>query len=256
LTRIKKEKAFASEVALCAHFLANIKDDWTAYAETAGWDILLVRKADGFQIGIQAKLKLNAHVISQALEDGYSYSAEMAGPDCRAVLVPNDEAGAFDLIAAYIGFTIIRVHGPSPTTSYYKPKVFHPELPKITEWGSSGAWFENAPFKRHRLPEYVPDVPAGASAPIQLTNWKISAIKIAITLERRGFLTRADFKHHQIDYRRFIAREYGWLIATDGRYLVGPKFPDFKAQHPTVYEKIAADYSKWETKTPLFGSIT
>lgn len=243
--REKKQKSFETEVALCAHFLANIKDDWTAYAETAGWDILLVRNADGFQIGIQAKLKLNAHVIAQTIEDGYSYSAMTAGPDCRAVLVPDEGAGAFDRIAGYIGFTIIRARIQTGWG-----KAFSPDLPRA-EHGWSEQWFECAPAKRHTLPEYVPDVAAGSSAPIQLTNWKISAIKIAVTLERRGYLTRADFKHHGIDYRRFIARDFGWLVVSDGKYIVGPSFPDFKGQHPVVYEKIASDYSKWAMKGEL-----
>jgi hypothetical protein len=40
------------------------------YPETEGWDILLVRVSDGFQIGIQAKLALNIGVINQCLEHG------------------------------------------------------------------------------------------------------------------------------------------------------------------------------------------
>lgn len=240
-------KPFTTEVELCSKFLSAIGPDWTAYAETEGWDILLVRNEDGFQIGIEAKLKLNAHVIAQALEDGYSYSAERPQPDCRAVLVPYDEAGPFDTIAAYIGFTIIRVSVlKEGVARYVKGDVFHPRLPKLKDgWGDKN-WYENAPAKRHKLPSYVPDVAAGASAPTRLTDWKISAIKIAVTLERLGYLTRADFKHHQIDYRRFIAKEYGWLIAENGRYLRGPRFPDFKAQHPKVYGEITADYDKWK----------
>ena len=38
---------FASEVDLCARFLKALPEDWIAYNETAGWDILLVRSADG-----------------------------------------------------------------------------------------------------------------------------------------------------------------------------------------------------------------
>lgn len=98
---------------------------------------------------------------------------------------------------------------------------------------------------RHKLPEYVPDVPAGASAPLQLTAWKICAIKIAVTLEKQGYVTRQDFKHHGIDYRRWIAPEYRWLVAGDGRYTRGDRFPDFKKQHPVVYKQIKADAKKW-----------
>ena len=54
---------FAKESDLCAAFLASLPEGWTAYPETAGFDILLGREVDGFQIGIQAKLRLNAKVI-------------------------------------------------------------------------------------------------------------------------------------------------------------------------------------------------
>ena len=61
--RRETRQAFRSEADLCAAFLAALEREhakkWMAYAETAGWDILLVRLKDGFQIGIQAKLALN-----------------------------------------------------------------------------------------------------------------------------------------------------------------------------------------------------
>ena len=82
-------KPFPTEAALCAQFIELIdKRIWTPYAETQGWDILLVRRVDGFQIGIQAKLSLNIDVIAQAIESSGHWSATAAGPDCRAVLVP------------------------------------------------------------------------------------------------------------------------------------------------------------------------
>lgn len=237
-----KVKPFATEAELCARFLGAIGDGWTPYPETEGWDILLVRKSDGLQIGIEAKLRLNAAVIAQALEDGFSYVATRPGPDCRAVLVPHDDAGAYDRIAAYIGFTIIRVFGTKQASS---DVFFRPPLPKeVGHWHNSD-WYECAPAKRHALPEYVPDVAAGAPAPLQLTRWKIAAIKIAVTLEQRGFVTRHDFKHIGLDHRRWIAAESGWLKVSDGRYLAGDGLPNFKLQHPRVYAEIAADADKW-----------
>ncbi len=65
---MKVPKPFATEADLCAAFLAEVPNTWTAWKEHAGWDILLVRKADGFQIGIEAKLKCNATVLQQALK--------------------------------------------------------------------------------------------------------------------------------------------------------------------------------------------
>jgi hypothetical protein len=248
---VAKEKPFKTEVELCRHFLSDIGKGWMPYAETAGHDILLVR-SDGFQIGVQAKLRLGTDVINQTLEEG-RYSPTRPGPDCRAVLVPFNEEHGFTRIAAYIGFTIIQVYAPKgaeidfgyrPSWSSRDPK-FTPRLPDETHRWANDSWHELCPVKRHALPEYVPDVDAGASSPVQLTDWKISAIKIAVTLEIRGFVTRADFKHVGIDHRRWLAAGNDWLIMKDGRWVAGPGIPDFKAQHPRVYGEITADQEKW-----------
>jgi hypothetical protein len=239
-------KPFATEADLCAAFLAAIGADWTAYAETAGWDVLLSRKSDGFQIGIEAKLRLNANVISQAIEEYGAWSAENAGPDCRAVLVPAGDAGGFSRIAAYIGLTIIRVT-PQQSTRRYGYR-FDPALPVHGQDYACQHWHEWVPAKRHKLPEYVPDVAAGASAPLQLTTWKIAALKIVATIEQRGYVTRADFKHFGIDHRRWLAAETKWLQNVGGRYVAGDRIPNFKAQHPKVYEQIVGDAPKWMPK--------
>lgn len=239
MKRTAREKVFSTETEMCAAFIAALPTDWTAYNETAGWDILLVRD-DGFQVGIEAKLRLNAHVIAQAIEKYGSYAVEHAGPDCRAVLVPDGEGG-FGTICAYIGLTIIRMRG----------RGFEPPLPGETrphQAHREAAWHEWCPAKRHKLPEYVPDVPAGTPSPRTLSQWKIKALKLSITLENRGYLVRADFSHLQIDHRRFLTSGFGWLIPdpeAKGRYRRTKLWPNMKSQHPRVYAQIAADASKW-----------
>lgn len=227
---------FKTEAAMCAKFLASIGDAWTPYPETAGWDALLSRKADGFQIGIQAKLRFNTEVINQALES--EYDVDHGGPDCRAILIPSYVSDRLGKIADYIGITVIKV---KPDNDRWN-SAFYPYLPDETN-RCSNEWHEQAPLKRHLLPEYVPDVAAGASAPIQLTRWKIAAIKIAITIETRGYVTREDFKAHRIDHRRWVPQ--GWLTSNSGQYRPGPDMPDFKRQHPKVYAEISADAEKW-----------
>jgi hypothetical protein len=236
------EKPFATEAAMCARFIAGLPKGWTAYPETAGFDILLSRDADGYQIGIEAKLKLNVEVVNQAIEDRLAYTYGLAGPDCRAVMVPEGCSGALEKICGYVGITIIRVR--PERCNVYGP-VFMPTLPEPRIVGSYDyeEWYELFPVKRHRLPEYVPDVAAGASAPLQLTDWKIAAIKIAVTLELRGFVTREDFKKHRIDHRRWVAGNL-WLRRENGVYKAN-RLPDFKAQHPVVWAQIVADAPKW-----------
>lgn len=63
-----KEKRFATEAELCAAFVAWVareNPDIRCFAEWCGWDILVVFP-EGWQLGIQAKLRLNAEVITQA----------------------------------------------------------------------------------------------------------------------------------------------------------------------------------------------
>jgi hypothetical protein len=245
-----RPKPFPTEAALCAAFIKAVGPDWVAYAETAGYDILLVRKADGFQIGIQAKLRFGVDVINQAIEDGWAYKAAGPHPDCVAVLVPYNEEKGFGKICDYIGLTVIRMRSPEPAVGIYRHggPEFYPYLPKIGDRWSNEDWHETATVQRHQLPEYVPDVAAGAPSPLQLTDWKIKAIKLAVTLEMRKHLTRRDFAHHRVDHRRWVTQ--GWLKVVDGRF-VKDAFPNFKRQHPKVYRQIKADAPKWLPKTML-----
>ncbi len=253
---IKKDKMFATEADLCRRFVSALPEGWVAFNEHANWDILLVRTSDGFQIGIEAKLRLNAHVISQALEEYGHYYADGYGPDCRAVLVPDSEAGGFGLICKYIGITIITVKSAEQVAEekrryYHGTEIFRPVLPGDKHGRNEEDWYEWAPSKRHSLPEYVPDVDAGRPSPMKLTDWKIGAIKIAIIMEKRGYLTRSDFKHIRIDHRRWLPSANGWLKLDRGVYRAAPGFPDFKRQHPRNYEEIAADYEKWKPVDPI-----
>ena len=238
---------FTKETDLCAAFLAALPDSWTAYPETGGFDILLVRQVDGFQIGVQAKLRLNAKVIRQAVEEG-GPSVTGPGPDCRAVLVPKGAAGA-DMaeIGRLLGITTLVLPGE-------RHLPFTPALPRPKQDAGSRTWFEWAPTQRVGLPDHVPDVAAGRPAPIRLTAWKIRAIRIAVTLEQRGFVMREDFRHHKVDMRRWVAPRSGWLVQQQAGWSKGPRLPDFKAQHPSNWRQIEAGYDTWrlpgETTSP------
>lgn len=245
-----KTPPFARESDLCGAFIKAVGEErWTAYAETGGFDILLVRKTDGFQIGIQAKLKLNASVLAQSVEES-RYCADRPGPDCRAILVPITECNlGMGFLAGYIGITVIRMEHPEkPKFGRWMP--YDPGLPtEDNTFLSTDCWHEQCPVKRCPLPEYVPDVAAGAAAPLQLTNWKIRAIKLAVLLETRGYLTRHDFKHLGVDHSRWITRGNEWLLPSERGFVRARYMPDFKAQHPVVYAQVEADIAKWAPKT-------
>lgn len=233
---------FAKEIDLCAAFIEVLPEGWVAYPETEGWDILLVRKEDGFQIGVQAKLKLNAKVILQAAEDRHSH---YPGPDCRAVLVPAGVSADLGPLLPLLGITSIRMHLDEAGWKGKVVKYFYPYLPTLKSQYDGREWYEFCPVSRHKLPDWVPDVRAGDSAPLQLTVWKVKAIKIAITLERLGYVTRLHFKHFEIDMSRWT--QQGWLVKGDrGLWVTGDYMPPLKKQHPRNYVEIAETYDTWK----------
>ena len=91
----------------------------------------------------------------------------------------------------------------------------------------------------------MPDVPAGVPAPIQLTEWKISALKVLARIAISGWITRREISGFGIDPRRWTSGD-GWLVPKDGdpkrggRWIRG-KCPAFDAQHPEVYARIKAE---------------
>ena len=249
----RAKSAYTSEADLCADFVKHLPETWKAFPETCGWDILLVREADGVQVGVEAKLTLNAKVIEQAAE---SYDATRAGPDFRAVLVPHGVSGSFLGVCELIGITVIAMRSDDVLAHWMMRgrERFSPQLPTIGKddyyWNEK--WFDRCPHERHELPEYVPDVSAGKSAPVQLTAWKVRAIKIAVTLEKRGYVCRSDFKHFQIDPGRWIQPGFRWLEPgpVRGTWVKGNYMPNFRAQHPVNFEQIAADFDKWKSPEP------
>jgi len=240
-----KAKPFATEAALCAAFIADATRDgkWTAYAETGGFDILLVRPKDGLQIGIQAKLVLNARVLEQSLPDWYSHGT--TGPDCRAVLVPDGCGGGLSTVCDYLGLTVIQQRAPSsrsPHATRFRPEL--PARPNDWDYWAMKRWHQWCPNNRIKLPEYVPDVAAGAAAPLQLTDWKIKAIKLAVLLEHRP-VQRSDFRSLGISPTRWTDRHHGWLRATPVGYVATPHMPKFAREHPVNYRQIKADVGVW-----------
>lgn len=257
---MKAAKIFTKESDLCAAFVAEAKlrhrMEWVFYPETEGWDILAVRAADGLQLGIEAKLALNTQVVCQALPDRWS-PGEL-GPDMRAVLVPgNAVQNGLTAICRGLGVTVIEV---SENSAGWHPKGstffrFHPHLPdSSSRTYHDPDWHEWAPLRRHKLPDYIPDVIAGASAPVQLTQWKIRALKLEIMLERRP-LTRGDFKAVQVDPTRWTSPLFKWLRLTAEGYVKGDLFPNFSAQHPVNYEQIKADFAKWDWSSSTVGAL-
>lgn len=248
---LRKKAVFKNEADLCKAFISQIPKDWTAFPESAGFDILLVRPADGIQIGVEAKMTLNAKVLLQALE-GRDASYSHGEPDFRCALVPAGTAsGEMKAISRRLGITVIEMKDREmymeQQKSHYRDGMkFDPPLPGgRNPWNDERIWVDCLPVKRCKVPEYVPDVRAGASAPMQLSDWKIKAIKICVILEKRGYVTSTDFSRILINKARFV--QMGWIKMSDvrGRYIGGPHSLDLRLSHPVNYPQIEADYEKW-----------
>lgn len=237
---------YTKETELCKKFIESVKDAWTCYPETGGFDILLARKEDGFQIGVEAKLVLNAKVITQVAERIGHYYADSPGPDCRAILVPERSGITLAGVCELLGITVIRMYEPHSGLGFRSSSPFRPELPDGHYW-NDGHWYEFCPLWRLSLPDYIPDVEAGSSSPVALTPWKIGAIKLDITMKKRGFITRKDFKYFEISMSRWITPACCWLMKNgEGGWTAGPTLPDFEKQHPVNYKQIEKDYDKWK----------
>ena len=229
---------FTKETDLCEKFIQNIPSEWKAYPEACNFDIVLQHE-NGWQIGIEAKLKLNTKLVKQAAEH-YSYrSLTLPKPDFRAVLIPYDTKHPdLEYLLKLINVTIIRM--PRYDKS---PLRFSPVLPSNTY--QSDSWFELFPEEKLDLPYYTIESKAGQKSPSPLSKWKIAALKIIVTLEKRGYVTRKDFAHNEIymnlwSQSNWIEKDYErkcW-VATDNL----PKLWD---QHPKAYEEIKNDYLKW-----------
>lgn len=254
---------FATEAALCAAFLQCVPETWVAYPESCGFDIVLAHKETGAQIGIEAKLVLNTKVLVQVTE---GRDREKRGPDFRAVLVGKVVAENATL-ARRLGIRILTVvprRGPSgyeyvaprgaPRSDWvvnqggaWLPELAPYKLGRGLSWWSHNDWEDEAPVERLKLPDYVPQVAAGVPAPVKLTDWMIQAIRLCITVERIGRVSRKHFQHLKLSQSRWS--EGRWLIKAEERGLwkAGPNFPaaNFRRTHPVSYAQIEADWPIW-----------
>lgn len=245
---------FPTEASLCELFIADMRamGGWTIYPETAGFDILLVRDATGHQLGVEAKLQLNAKVADQILPSGHAgYGQEGAeGPDFRAVIVPYVGESS-EGIAKMLGILGVQVWSPDWRSRVrgemhfrFSPHRINDDARECDEtqgplmsWDL--AWHDWNPPRRCPLPEIVPMVAAGVPAPIRLTPWKVGALKVIADLEVFGFVTAKSVRDHSVDPRRFCASD-GWLTSLgEGRWARGT-LPRFEDQHPEAYAQVLA----------------
>jgi hypothetical protein len=256
---MSKEPIFETEASMCDRFVdvirngKNTKDKWDVYCEHADWDLLLVHKETGTQIGLEAKLKLNAKVLSQCISRNYN-----TGPDYRAVLVPSDGLqNHFIELARYMLIPIVVVSKNNDRGSWYhiSHNGYHihmqssafPENDTPDVYWEERYWHPLLPVERLKVPEFASHHGAGNAAPIRMTEWKVSAIKLLIILERRGFVTRADMKALKLSPTRWTDGWTGFLILDreNGGWIKCRRTPDLKGQSPTSWAEIEAKHDEW-----------
>lgn len=246
-----------TEAELCDKFISLLPEEWTVYAETGGYDMVLVH-ASGVQIAVEAKTSLNPKVLTQIVDTGLGYYSDY-GPDFKAVLVGKSQLHMKTLCKA-LGITVVTIrerdNWPSKEISY----EIEPELPELKSFDEFNLqrmffwndrhWFDLFPHKRLGLPEYVPDVRAGVPSPSVLGSWKIQAIKVCIWIERNKTINRSHFKSFEVDPSRWMNGYWLKKSGVRGKWIAGQSFPaeSFRAQHPKVYAQIEADYDEWSEK--------
>src|SRR6478736_875463 len=241
---MKRDPLFPTEALLCDAFMAWARTQgFTVYPETDGWDLILVDR-DGFQIGVEAKLRLNLKVITQALP---LYGIGDSGPDHRAVLVP-ERPFDYERLLQLLGLEVFYAGGVRERWAFmHHERAYQHDRRVLFDWN---------PKARCRLPEYVPDVRAGLSGPVQLTPWKIGALKVLAVIEARGSITRKQISTLGLDPRAWTGGR-GWLVPLDGdekrngRYKLGAPCPRFDMQHPDVYARVKADLPAVLAKIPV-----
>lgn len=233
---MKRETPWAVEAQMCDAFMVAAREaGWTCYPETGAWDILLVGP-DGFQCGVQAKLRSNLHVVAQAL-DGLMRGRQ-SGPDVRAVLLPWHDSDMQEVC-----------HSTGIAYFWAEPWSYRRHSPRETDRGviwnlrAPGDFPDHLirhrdPALRHWLPPVVPGGQAGCPAPMTLTPWKVKAIRLCLRLRARGYVTTRDFK--DLDLNPTTWMHQGWLLALgdrDGRHqklTANPQHRLFDELHPEI----------------------
>lgn len=226
---MKKQKRYSSEAELCAEFQGWAKSRYPEieqYTEWMGWDLLLVYP-EGWQLGIQAKLRLNAEVVLQAIRTDWPVS----GPDYRAILVP--ELNGWAQVADRLGLVVFRPHNQR----WQSKPDFAPNLTD-SEYRSRVYWVDWNPATRHSLPPVPTDAIAGSPSPVSLTPWKLKALEVLAELETKGTITTKRIRQLGINSARWTQER--WLEPAEkrGDWKRSDRCPAFEKQHPTVYAAI------------------
>lgn len=244
-----------TEAELCAVFMRdfNALPGWTCYPETGGFDVLVAHD-DGRQIGVEAKLVLNAKVADQILPAESWGVWGLPGPDHRLVIVRSiTEANAgIAKMLRYLGVEVWEPWCGDHIGRDFKveqrarfgiaSKLYHDDVAVAApdegrypmESHSGVALFDWNPIQRIVLPEAIPRTPAGVPAPVQMTPWKMAAIRVLARLRVQGYITAKEIAGQGCAASTWTQR---WLARgpVRGQWIETELTPKLDQQHPELY---------------------
>lgn len=240
-------ETITTEAQLCTFFMLefNSLPGWTCHPEAAGFDVLVVHE-DGRQIGVEAKLALNAKVADQILPSLGDEFYGRPGPDHRIVIVSKitDASAGIKKMLEHLGVRVLvaskysRLKGCSHGFNLER-ELFSPEK-DLPRWGFSNRMFDWWPEERCPVPSVVTSLPAGVPSPVRLTPWKESALRVIALMRIQGFITAKQISSYGIGVTAWTqspGSKPSWLIkgTSRGQWLESEHMPAFDKQHPDAY---------------------
>lgn len=232
-----------TERDLCLIFIEEMNEQpgWTCYPETCGFDILVVHDS-GRQIGVEAKLHLNSKVADQILPADSWHRYGGAGPDHRLVIVRSitDANAGIAKMLQQLGVAVWelqvreRAHGHA-TFFQVREHLRKDDLCREGDYCFQAGMFDWNPTERLIVPDAVPTLDAGIPAPIQMTPWKMAAVRVLARLRVQGSIAAKEIVAEgcspSIWTQRWLARG-----SACGQWVETEAMPAFDRQHPELYE--------------------
>jgi len=260
--RVRNDKLapITKESELCEVFMQefNKVEGWTCYPEAGGFDVLVVHQ-DGRQIGVQAKLSLNAKVAEQILPNCGDELYGLPGPDHRLVIVGKITDASAGIVKMLLRLGV-KTLCPRETWNSSMGYVYTFDLKDSLLIDESGftlsgrtRLFDWSPAERCHVPAIVTNLPAGVPAPVRLTPWKESAIKVIALMRSQGFITVQQIAQHGIvstTWTQPAGSKSAWLAQgrVRGQWVETEHMPALDKQHPDFYalavDALAAEVRK------------
>lgn len=242
------------EADLCDLFMRdfNAMPGWTCYPEAANFDVLAVHD-DGRQLGVEAKLTLNAKVADQILPMRNGDFFDKPGPDYRMVIVSKITVANAG-IAKMLSMLGVEVLEPSVSRTLNGDEYgfsFHNLLEAAGQETSFGGQYLHDwnPGVRCYVPPLLQALPAGVPSPVQLTPWKEKAIQLVALMRHQGFITAKQIAAHGHAVTRWtqpLDTKPAWLAkgSVRGHWIETVNMPPFDRQHPELYAVTVASIAR------------